>query len=144
MSLLDRILRRKEEDRAGRRRDRDVQSHDGVTPVASDLAKVASPPASTSGTPTSRVLPGVLLGAHISEKTARLGAIRQYAFIVRRNASKPEVRRAVEARYGVKVESVNILNTSAKLRRRGRQVGYRPGFRKAIVTTRGSERIEIE
>lgn len=144
MSFLDRILRRKEEDRASRLKDRGVQARDSVTPVVPEAAHAASLLASAMGKSVGSVVPGVLRGAHISEKTARLGGIQQYAFIVCRGASKPEVRRAVETRYGVKVQSVNVLNTRPKLRRRGRQIGYRSGFRKAIVTLKGSERIEVE
>lgn len=85
----------------------------------------------------------VLLRPHVTEKTTDAQSRRQYAFVVDRRATKPEIRRAVEAVYGVSVRFVNVLNAPGKERRRGRIPGRTPGFRKAIVTLAENQTIDF-
>ncbi len=85
----------------------------------------------------------------LTEKMKRAVSLRrrQYAFEVDRRANKAEVKRAVEAIYGVKVVSVNIANMPAKaVQRWGRRRVIRvPAWKKAIVTLAEGERIpELE
>lgn len=84
-----------------------------------------------------------LMRPHVTEKTTGAGSRREYAFVVGRRATKPEIRRAVEALYRVSVTSVNVLNVPGKARRRGRVPGRTPGFRKAIVTLAQGQHIEF-
>lgn len=84
-----------------------------------------------------------LMRPHVTEKTTDAGSRREYAFVVGRRATKPEIRRAVQALYGVSVTSVNVLNAPGKARRRGRVPGRTPGFRKAIVTLAEGQHIEF-
>ena len=70
---------------------------------------------------------------HISEKSSDLGAKNSYVFKIEKNLNKPIVKKSVEKHYGVKVESVHILNTGEKKRIRGNTIGYKPGYKKAIV-----------
>lgn len=85
----------------------------------------------------------ILLSPTISEKTTTQAALRKYTFKVKNNATKNEIKKAVEEKFKVKVESVNIINTKSKKRRRGRIVGKKSGFRKAIVTLKKGQKIEI-
>lgn len=64
-------------------------------------------------------------------------------FVVARDANKLEIRRAVEELFGVKVEGVNTMNYRGKLRRMGRNVGRRPGYKKAIVRLAEGESIDV-
>lgn len=82
--------------------------------------------------------------AHVTEKTSAGGKGGKYTFVVAQSANKDEVARAVRARYGVDVESVNILSMPGKMRRRGRQIGWRAGFKKAVVTLKKGVTIDLQ
>ena len=55
-------------------------------------------------------------------------------FIVANNATRTQVKQAVETIFGVKVDRVNTVNTLGKMRRQGRTQGRRPNLKKAYVT----------
>jgi large subunit ribosomal protein L23 len=57
----------------------------------------------------------------------------QFLFKVSRDATKPEIARAVEKAFSVKVVEVRTINVLGKKRRRGRLIGRRPDWKKAIV-----------
>ena len=61
-------------------------------------------------------------------------ATKKYTFIVKKDANKTQIKQAVEKVFGVKVESVNTVNCKGKLKRMGRNEGYTPDRKKAIVT----------
>lgn len=76
----------------------------------------------------------VLLGAHVTEKsTLAADAARQFVFKVATNATKPEVKRAVEQLFEVEVEGVQMVNVKGKSKRFGRLLGKRSDFKKAYV-----------
>jgi len=76
----------------------------------------------------------VLVGAHITEKsTLAADAARQFVFKVLPNATKPEVKRAVEKLFEVEVERVQMVNVKGKSKRSGRTLGKRSDFKKAYV-----------
>lgn len=76
----------------------------------------------------------VLLGPHISEKTTMTyESNRQVVFRVIKDATKPEIKKAVEALFDVKVDSVQVLNQKGKTKRTVRGVGKRSDVRKAYV-----------
>ena len=79
----------------------------------------------------------------ITEKNTRLSEERQYMFVVDRRANKTQVKEAVETAFNVKVQAVNTMNAPAKVRRRGRVMGERPGYKKAIVTLAPGNSIEF-
>ena len=77
----------------------------------------------------------VLVAPIVSEKSTRLAdANRQYVFKVVKDASKPEVRKAVELMFDVKVEAVQIANVKGKTKRFGQSFGKRSDWKKAFVT----------
>ncbi len=70
----------------------------------------------------------------LTEKTMTLQANEnKYTFDVDVNANKVEIKQAVEAMFGVKVESVNVMNVKPKTKRMGRYEGKSIRRRKAIV-----------
>lgn len=70
--------------------------------------------------------------------------LNQVSFIVANSANKIEVKRAVEAAFNVKVESVNIIRRRPSRRlRHGRVVGKVAGFKKAFVTIAQGDKIEF-
>ncbi len=87
--------------------------------------------------------PGILLHSHSTEKSSRAAGERKYIFAVSARADKRAVKYAIDARFGVHTESVRMLTLPGKKHRRGRQVGWRPGIKKAIVKVREGESIEI-
>jgi len=89
------------------------------------------------------VAPLVLRAPQITEKAVVLQDLNQYVFKVADNASKPEVRKAIEEVYGVDVLKVRMINIPAKRKRLGRSLGWQGGYRKAMVTVKKGQNIEI-
>ena len=84
--------------------------------------------------PKQERLMSVLLGPHVSEKSARVGdKHNQVVFRVRRDADKLEVRQAVEKLFEVKVADVQIVNVGGKDKRFGARLGRRSDWKKAYV-----------
>src|SRR5262245_21225682 len=78
----------------------------------------------------------------ITEKSTRLKETqRAVSFEVHRDATKPEIKKAVEALCGVKVEGERIVNTHGKVKRQGRFVGRRPDWKKAYVVLKPGEKM---
>lgn len=67
----------------------------------------------------------------------------QYVFAVSPAASKPEIKRAVEAIFKVKVERVRTMNVLGQDKRMGRSQGKRPDWKKAIVTLGEGQKIDL-
>ena len=77
----------------------------------------------------------VLVAPIVSEKSTRLAdENRQFAFKVVPDASKPEVRKAVELMFDVKVKAVQMANVRGKVKRFGQKMGKRSDWKKAYVT----------
>jgi large subunit ribosomal protein L23 len=77
----------------------------------------------------------VLIAPIVSEKSTRLAdENRQFVFKVLKDASKPDVRKAVELMFDVKVEAVQIANVRGKTKRFGQSTGKRSDWKKAFVT----------
>ena len=68
---------------------------------------------------------------------------QQYLFEVARAANKIEIKRAVEAVFNVKVDSVQTMQMRGKTKRQGRWVGRRNDWKKAIVTLKPDQKIEL-
>lgn len=79
----------------------------------------------------------------ITEKATLLNSEGKYAFQVVAGTSKQDVRSAVEKQFKVHVESVNIVKVPSKVRMRGAIVGHVSGYRKAYVSLRDGETIDL-
>ena len=87
----------------------------------------------------------VLLAPHVTEKTSMaLQNNNQYAFRVRRDATRTDVRRAVELMFEVKVESVQVVNEPGKTRRVGQRSGHTQDSKKAYVRLAQGQSIDYE
>jgi large subunit ribosomal protein L23 len=75
----------------------------------------------------------VLLGPHISEKATVAADNGQFVFRVAPDATKPEIKAAVEQLFEVKVSNVQVLNLKGKTKRTARGMGKRNDVRKAYV-----------
>ena len=90
-------------------------------------------------------LMNVLLSPHVTEKTSMaLQERNQYAFRVRRDATRTDVRRAVELMFEVKVSGVQVLNEPGKTRTFGRLKGRTQDWKKAYVSLAEGQRIDYE
>ena len=79
----------------------------------------------------------------VTEKAVSLSNGNKYVFRVFTKTNKVEIRKAIEKLYEVKVKDIRITNTVPKKRQVGRFEGWRPGFKKAIVTLKKGYNIEI-
>ena len=86
----------------------------------------------------------IIIEPILSEKSYDGIAVKKYTFKVAKNATKTQVKAAVEQIFGVKVDKVNTSNYDGKVKRMGRNEGRRSAFKKAIVTlTADSKSIEF-
>jgi large subunit ribosomal protein L23 len=87
----------------------------------------------------------VIVAPVVSEKSYALMEQGVYTFKVRTDASKPQIRHAVQEIFGVKVEKVNTLNRPGKRKRNRRTFTYgkRPDTKRAIVTLAAGETIDL-
>src|SRR3989344_1968309 len=99
MSFLDKILKKGD---TGKKKDGKKESHDHDHKVAR--------------TTPEKILTGILRGGHLTEKTSAGNARNEYTFVVERRASKPEIKKAVERRFGVSVTGVRVITLPGKER----------------------------
>lgn len=83
----------------------------------------------------------VLLENLISEKSTVLASQNKYVFKVAKQAGKFQIKEAVEGYYGVQVVSVNTIKINPKKRIQGRTIGWKKGYKKAIVTLQPGDTI---
>ena len=78
----------------------------------------------------------------ITEKSSALkDSQRTVCFEVHRDATKSEIRKAVETLFGAKVADVRVANMHGKMKRQGRYAGRRPDWKKAYVVLREGEKM---
>ncbi len=86
----------------------------------------------------------IILKPVVTEESMLGTAMKKYTFIVAKSANKIEIANACEELFGVKVFKVNTVNVRGHLRRYGRFEGYKPAYKKAVVTlTEDSKTIEF-
>ena len=89
-------------------------------------------------------LASVVIAPHVSEKAARIANEgNQYVFRVRRDATKPEIRAAVEYMFEVKVDAVHVVNQAGKQKRFGRSIGRRSDWKKAYIRLVEGQQIDL-
>jgi len=79
----------------------------------------------------------------VTEKNAALQALGKYAFDVDEVATKPQVKQAVEKAFKVSVTAVNVMMVPGKTRRIGRREVLTQSWKKAIVTLKPGDKIEL-
>ena len=67
----------------------------------------------------------------------------RYGFVVAKNASKGEIKTAVEKLFNVTVVKINTISVTGKTHRMGRFEGKRPDYKKAFVTLKEGDKIEV-
>ena len=90
-------------------------------------------------------LMSVLIAPHVTEKTSlAMQNHNQYTFRVRRDATKTDIRQAIELMFDVKVAGVRVVNEPGKARRFGRTVGRTQDWKKAYVSLESGQTIDYE
>ena len=86
----------------------------------------------------------IIIAQVITEKSQVLASNgKTYVFKVSKDANKTQIKLAIEELFGVKVKSVNTLNTKSKDKRVGRYTGKTKTYKKAIVTLVDGQAIEM-
>jgi len=85
----------------------------------------------------------IILRPLVTEKNTNLMELNKYCFEVVREATKPQIKNAIEHIFKVKVVNVHTMNVRGKKRRRGRDFGYTADWKKAIVTLAEGDAIEL-
>jgi large subunit ribosomal protein L23 len=90
-------------------------------------------------------LMAVLIAPHVTEKTSlAMQNHNQYTFRVRRDATKTDIKKAVELMFEVKVAGVQVVNEPGKSRRFGRHAGHTQDWKKAYVSLAAGQSIDYE
>jgi len=90
-----------------------------------------------------RRLPDIIRQPLVNEKATRMLEYNKYTFEVVSNATKPEVKAAIESLFSVKVIKVNTHLLPAKSHRVGKFAGKRPQYKRAIVTLATGDEIKL-
>lgn len=107
-------------------------------------AGAASAPKHVSSRGTIKNAPGrVITRPYMTEKAAMLAEKGTYVFVVAKTATKNEVTKAIQSTFGVTVTAVNMINAPERKVRLGRHEGQVPGFKKAMVTLKKGDKIDI-
>ncbi len=85
----------------------------------------------------------VIKNPRITEKSTDLSKAGKYVFMVKSDATKPEIKKAVQKLYNVKVRGVNITRIPGKPRRFRNAKGLSSGYKKAVVTLKEGEKIDV-
>ena len=85
----------------------------------------------------------IIIAPVITEKSMTNRTNNVYTFKVAKDATKTEIKEAIEAAFKVSVKNVNTLNTKAKKRRVGRYPGMTKTYKKAIITLDKDSKIEL-
>jgi len=94
---------------------------------------------------TREQLLSVLIAPHVTEKTSLvMQNNNQYTFRVRRDATKPDIKKAVELLFEVKVAAVQVVNEPGKSRRFGKTLGRTQDWKKAYVSLAQGQTIDYE
>ena len=87
-----------------------------------------------------KMIQDIIIAPVITEASMDRIADKRYTFKVAKNATKPEIAKAVEVMFGVQVEKVNTINMKRKAKRQGYTSGYTAAWKKAIVTLKSDSK----
>jgi len=85
----------------------------------------------------------ILESPHVTEKASLLSESNRYTFKVSQRSNKIEIKKAVEELYGINVVNVNIIKIHRKKKRVGKTMGFKKGYKKAIIEIKKGQKIEV-
>ena len=91
-----------------------------------------------------KIAQDVIIKPIVTERSMAATADKKYTFVVAKDATKIDIKHAIEELFRVQVSTVRTMNYDGKLKRQGATSGYRSSWKKAVVTlTPGSKTIEV-
>lgn len=138
MALLDFLKRKKEVEKAKKAEKNSPVSGEKVSAVKKEDKEPVRSDKKTSKTDSA-----IVRGPHVSEKATIAAEKNQYTFKVHAGSNKPEIAKEIEKTYKVDVLAVKVIKIPKKKRRLGRVEGWRKGYRKAVVTIKEGQKIEV-
>ena len=87
-----------------------------------------------------KMIQDIIIKPIITEASMDMAAEKKYVFKVQKNATKPEIAKAVEEMFKVEVADVNTINMKRKPKRYGVHFGYTSAWKKAIVTLKADSK----
>jgi len=91
----------------------------------------------------SNIAAGILIEPWITEASTAAVELNKYIFKVSQGAVKGQVRKSIQELYKVKVVAVNMIKIPRKAKSYGRTPGFKAGIKKAIVTLKAGDKIEL-
>ena len=137
MSILNKIIKKEEETEKTAQKDAGKKAAKPKTAKKAPAVKRVS----KGETPVSYF--EIIRQPYISEKAFIINAQGQYVFLVAKESNKSEIKKAIEKAYKVKVSSVNITVAKSKPKRYRGYENIRSGFKKAVVTLKKGQTIDI-
>ena len=141
MALLDFFKKRKTEEKKRKiaRKPKAEKVEKTEKPPKSPVVGKPRPRRKKEGTSSYRIL----RSPHVTEKATDLLKQNQYIFRVWPKSNKTEIKKTIEGIYGVNVVNVKVINIHPKKRRLGRTLGWKVGYKKAIVRLKEGQKIEV-
>lgn len=141
MGFFDKFKSKKEKELKG-----EIEAEPAKMSVVNE-AKSAKAPVSTKIKKSARAIAPeflkIIKKPLVTEKSAHLASLGQYAFVVDVDASRISVAQAMKAAYGVTPVSVNIQRARGKAVKFGKFSGHRKSWKKAIVTLPAGKSIDV-
>ena len=85
----------------------------------------------------------ILIKPLVTEKATNLVSQNKYSFVVNKKANKIEIAKAIKSLYGFEPQDINIINMGGKFVSYGRTSGKKKNWKKAIITLKPGNKIEI-
>lgn len=140
MALLDFLKNKKEADKAKETKVAKASITKKTEIVKEEKKEVKAPKVSVK---EGKFSYDIVRDPHISEKGTYQAEKNKYTFKVFERSNKLEIKKAIEGVYGVNVISVNVMHVPHKKRRLGKTEGFKKGYKKALVTIKEGQKIEI-
>lgn len=138
MPLFDFLKRKKE--RLEKKIEKKIDQPKADQPRAGKKVEVRPQPLKKR---VSKIAYRVLASPHVTEKATTLEKDNKYIFKVFPRANKTEIKKGINELYGVDVIDIKIINIHRKKRKVGRRIGWKKGYKKAIIRLKKGQKIEI-
>lgn len=79
----------------------------------------------------------------LTEKATDLSELGKYVFLVDKKATAPEIKKLIQLLYKVEVDDIHLINIKPKPKQWGRLTGFKSGYKKAIVTLKSGQKLDI-
>ncbi len=148
-----RIDKKKDQEKIRKQREEDIKKRQfqavgstGAAPKKEEKTKEKDKKSEEKKKPTKTetgIAPRIIVRPIITEKATELGIYNKYAFEVSSRANKIEVKKAIYDLYGVRPIKIGIINVRGRAVRYGRSTGMTKSWKKAIITLKEGDKIDI-